>query len=62
MGKKEYYFDKIAKDEFKLIRNQNQSKESVEEHLSKIKKFLSNKVRYKYRSSFKMQCKNVNLS
>ncbi|CAD8195052.1 unnamed protein product [Paramecium octaurelia] len=54
MGKKEYYFDKIAKDDLKLIRVSIQSKENPEEHLQKIKKFLSNKVRYKYRSTFKM--------
>ncbi|CAK89533.1 unnamed protein product (macronuclear) [Paramecium tetraurelia] len=54
MGKKDYYFDKIAKDDLKLIRVSIQSKENAEEHLQKIKKFLSNKVRYKYRSTFKM--------
>ncbi|CAK59037.1 unnamed protein product (macronuclear) [Paramecium tetraurelia] len=54
MGKKEYYFDKIVKDDLKLIRVFTQSKENPEEHLQKIKKFLSNKVRYKYRSTFKM--------
>ncbi|CAD8054671.1 unnamed protein product [Paramecium primaurelia] len=55
MGKKEYYFDKLAKDDFKLIRVFNHQKENVDDHIQKIKKFLSNKVRYKYRSSFKMQ-------
>ncbi|CAK70615.1 unnamed protein product (macronuclear) [Paramecium tetraurelia] len=55
MGKKEHYFDKLGKDEFKLIRVGQRSKESVDEHIQKIKKFLSNKVRYKYRTSFKMQ-------
>ncbi|CAD8066522.1 unnamed protein product [Paramecium primaurelia] len=54
MGKKEYYFDKIVKDDLKIIRVSTQSKENPEEHLQKIKKFLSNKVRYKYRSTFKM--------
>lgn len=33
MGKKEYYFDKIAKDEFKLIRIMSQTKENPEEHI-----------------------------
>ncbi|CAD8096838.1 unnamed protein product [Paramecium sonneborni] len=55
MGKKEQYFDKLVKDDFKLIRVTIHQKESVEDHIQKIKKFLSNKVRYKYRSSFKMQ-------
>ena len=33
MGKKEYYFDKIVKDDLKLIRGTTQSKENPEEHL-----------------------------
>lgn len=31
-------------------------KESIEDVMGKIKKFLGNRVRYKYRSTFKMQC------
>lgn len=58
MGKKEFYFDRILKDELHIIRGSIPGKESIIEDLAKIKKFLSNKVRYKYRSTFKMQCKD----
>lgn len=33
MGKKEYYFAKLAKDDFKLIKVSNYSKESVDDHI-----------------------------
>lgn len=33
MGKKEYYFDKISKDEFKLMRILTLSKENPDEHI-----------------------------
>lgn len=57
IGKKEYYLDKITKDELRLNRGNNQGKDNIEDVMGKIKKFLSNRVRYKYRSTFKMQCK-----
>lgn len=49
MGKKEYYFDRVMKDDLKIVRGIINNNQVVEDSMAKIKKFIANKVRYKYR-------------